>query len=147
VRLTEEEYVQLQRQAGKNLAIGKAAGGNCVAVDGVPHREGKPLRRNKYGVAPKADRTMDGIVFHSKREMQRYAELKLLVKAGRVDYFLRQVPFDLPGGVKYRADFLIVWNDWSAGVTIEDVKGAITKMYALKKKQVEALYGVRIEEV
>ena len=39
-------------------------------------------RRSKYGVAPAQERTLDGIRFDSKREMQRYSELKLLLRAG-----------------------------------------------------------------
>ena len=62
--------------------------------------------KHKYKVAPAQARTMDGITFDSKAEMQRYAELKLLRQSGRVIQFIPQTPsFRLPGGVKYTADF------------------------------------------
>lgn len=97
--------------------------------------------RHKFG-ARKVER--DGIKFDSKKEARRYDELKLLVRAGKVLFFLRQVPFDLPGGIKYRIDFLIFWADGT--VTFEDVKGFRTKDFIMKKKMVEDLYPVEIEE-
>ena len=53
--------------------------------------------------------------------------------------------FDLPGGVTYRADFIIFWSD--GNVTIEDVKGFETSEFKLKKKMVEELYPINIEVV
>ena len=88
---------------------------------------------------------VDGIRFDSKKEAQRFGELQLLQRAGKVGWFIRQPLFDLGGGTKYRADFLIVWTD--GHVSIEDVKGHKTKAYLRSKKQVEALYPVVIEEV
>lgn len=101
-------------------------------------------KRSKYGVSPKAERTVDGIIFDSKKEAQRYRELQLAKKSGSVEFFLRQVPFDLSGGIKYRLDFLVFWADGK--ITFEDVKGCRTEIYKLKKKQVESLYPVEITE-
>lgn len=88
---------------------------------------------------------IDGIKFDSMKEANRYCELKILKKANEVNYFLRQVPFDLPGNVKYRVDFQIFWSN--GDVTYEDVKGYKTQTYIMKKKMVEALYPVEILEV
>ena len=85
---------------------------------------------------------VDGITFHSKKEAKHYAELKINPD---VLFFLRQVPFGLPGNTSYRADFLIFYKDGSYKVV--DVKGYATQIYRLKKKQVEALYPIKIEEV
>jgi hypothetical protein len=94
----------------------------------------------------KARRTnVDGIKFSSKKEAKRYNTLKLLRKSGEILFFLRQVPFHLPGGVKYICDFLIFWVNGE--VTIEDVKGFKTESYKAKKKMVEALYPIEISEV
>lgn len=94
----------------------------------------------------KARRTnVDGIKFSSKKEANRYNILKLLQKSGDILFFLRQVPFHLPGGVKYICDFLIFWAN--GDVTIEDVKGFKTESYKAKKKMVEALYPIEILEV
>lgn len=87
---------------------------------------------------------LDGIKFASKKEARRYQELLLLIKAGEILFTLRQVPFHLPGNVKYLCDFVIFWANGE--VTFEDVKGLKTPMYILKKKQVEALYPIKITE-
>lgn len=85
-----------------------------------------------------------GIKFQSKKEARYYQELKARVHLGEVKYFLRQVPFDLPGGVKYRVDFMEVWTNGS--IHYVDVKGFRTPTYKMKRKMVESLYPVRIEE-
>lgn len=87
---------------------------------------------------------VDEMTFDSQAEAEYYANLKLKVRAGVVKFFLRQVPFDLVGGVKYRVDFVEFWPDGS--VHFIDVKGMKTDMYILKKKQVEDLYPIKIEE-
>ena len=48
--------------------------------------------RNKYGARKTR---VDGIEFDSKREADRYRELKLLEKAGRIDGLRLQVKFEL----------------------------------------------------
>lgn len=87
----------------------------------------------------------DGIKFASKKETQRYIHLQNLQKKGEVLFFLRQVPFYLPGGVKYVLDFMVFWANGT--VTTEDSKGVRTPMYIAKKKMVEAIYPIEIIEV
>lgn len=87
----------------------------------------------------------DGIKFPSKKECQRYKQLKQLQVLGEITFFLRQVPFHLSGGVKYVCDFFIFWANGE--VTIEDVKGMKTSLYTAKKKMVEATYPIKITEV
>jgi len=89
--------------------------------------------------------TKDSIKFPSKSEARRYEELKKLKLSNHIIFFLRQPMFDLPGGVTYRADFIIFWSD--GNVTIEDVKGFETSEFKLKKKQVESLYPINIEVI
>lgn len=105
-------------------------------------------RGNKYN----AKRTLiDGIWFDSKLEAGRYRELKALQGAGDVAWFICQVPFRLPGGIIYRADFLVVWHSHpslprgSPGVTVEDCKGARTRVSINKIKQVEEIYGINVQ--
>lgn len=88
---------------------------------------------------------LDGIKFASRAEARYYAQLKLRQAAGEVVFFLRQTPFHLPGGVKYVADFLEFHADGTCHVV--DVKGMETAAFRAKRKQVEALYPVRIEVV
>lgn len=120
-------------------------------------------RRSKYGVRTdakgKLDRTCDGIVFASQREMKRYCELKLMEKVGAVSGIELQPAYPLyvwdtvnkvatPIG-KYVADFRYVLHSPSGLVidVVEDVKGVKTPVYRLKKKMVEAQYGIEIREV
>lgn len=86
----------------------------------------------------------DGMRFDSKREAAYYDALSLLRKARQIRFFLRQVPFHLPGRTIYRVDFMYV--EKGGGIRFVDVKGVRTETYKLKKRQVEALYGVCIEE-
>jgi hypothetical protein len=86
----------------------------------------------------------DGYKFASKKERTRYDELKAWQKSGIVTFFLMQVPFHLTAGVKYVCDFQVFWAN--GDITFEDVKGMKTDIYKLKKKQVEAIYGVEITE-
>jgi hypothetical protein len=87
----------------------------------------------------------DSIKFQSKKEARYYRELKARVHLGDVRYFLRQVPFDLVGGVKYRIDFMEVLRDGS--IRYVDVKGFKTQTYKMKRRMVEASYPVKITEV
>ena len=87
----------------------------------------------------------DGIKFQSKKEGKYYLDLKIRVAAKEVIFFLRQVPFHLPGGITYRVDF----QEFHADGTLHfvDVKGTQTKEFIMKKKMVESLYPVEIEVV
>ena len=92
---------------------------------------------------------VDGIWFHSKKEAKRYQELMLLQAAGEIQDLVLQPSFKLivRGGEvvgKYYGDF-----KYRIGkqVVIEDVKGARTDLYKLKKRIVEAVHKVQIVEV
>ena len=85
----------------------------------------------------------------SKGEAKRCNDLHLLQRAGQIRLLQREVPFPVHiNGIKvftYRADFVYFQGDERI---IEDYKGAITPIYRLKKKCVEAYHsGVRIVEV
>lgn len=87
----------------------------------------------------------EGIKFPSKLEANYYSKLCLLKQSGHICFFLRQVPFDLPGKVRYIADFLIFFNDGTAEFV--DVKGKDTPLSIAKRKMVEALYPIKINVV
>ena len=81
---------------------------------------------------------LDGIKFPSRKEGRFYEDLKLLVKAGEVIGFFRQVPLHLPGNVVYRMDFLVFYADGTCkGI---EVKGYETQEWKIKKKLIEAMY-------
>lgn len=101
--------------------------------------------------------TVNGQVFDSKKEANRYKELLLLEKAGAIKDLRMQVKFTLipaqrdeaTGKVverecSYKADF--VYSEGEKTV-VEDVKGFRTKEYIIKRKLMLWRYGIRIREV
>ena len=118
--------------------------------------------RTKYG-NHKVKR--DGMVFDSKREADRWTELKLLEKAGEITNLQRQVKFELiptqyskweytKSGKKkvlereasYIADFVYHDNKFDVDV-VEDAKGMRTDAYILKRKLMLHVHGIQIMEV
>lgn len=109
-----------------------------------------PLNRkrgNKYKAKPVE---VDGIWFASTAEAKRYRELKLSERAGTITDLELQPRFPIVvSGIavgEYRADFAYRAVP-AAERVIEDVKGMRTPVYRLKKRLVEALYGIKIIEV
>lgn len=102
--------------------------------------------------------TVDGIEFASKKECNRWFELKLLERARQISNLERQKKFvlipaqrDASGKLiehecSYVADFVYVDN--ATGETVvEDTKGARTKDYIIKRKMMLYFHGIRIREV
>ena len=116
----------------------------------------------------------DGIEFASRKEANRYAELKILEQAGEIKDLKIQEKFVLVptqrepdtigarGGVKkgkvieqevsYIADF--VYADVKTGeMVVEDVKGykqsdvGAYKVFVIKRKLMLYVHGIRIKEV
>lgn len=104
-------------------------------------------KRSKYG---SVKTEIDGFVFDSKREAARYSELKLLQAAGEIADLSMQVKYHCSVNGKpictYIADFEYFTTADLKRHT-EDVKGYKTDVYRLKKKLVEAIYNIEIEEV
>lgn len=114
---------------------------------------------------------IDGVEFDSKREAQRYQQLKLLEKARVITNLQRQVRYELIPSqyidgkcverpVYYYSDFeydelvplqkKTIMADAGDRVVgnhiVEDVKGVRTKEYILKRKLMLYKYGIRIRE-
>lgn len=95
---------------------------------------------------------LDGIVFDSKRESERYLELILLVRAGEISDLKFQPSFQLlPAfeyhgkkvrGMKYTADFQYQED---GKTVIEDVKGMKTKAFGLRWKFVMYIHRDRTD--
>ena len=124
--------------------------------------------RVKYG---NKKAVVDGISFDSKKEAQRYTELKILEKAGKITGLQLQREFELipaqrehtneiyekgpnkgrfkPGKLlerkcSYIADF-VYWDGFE--MVVEDTKGMRTKEYIIKRKLMLYKYGIKIKEV
>ena len=116
-----------------------------------------PLRANKYHAL---SCLVDGIRFDSRKEARRYERLKILAIAGEITALELQPAFPLtvlelwrPDGRLvdvgvYHADFRYV-ETRSGEVVIEEIKSGPTKTtaYRLRKRIVEAMYGITIREV
>ena len=100
--------------------------------------------------------TIDGITFDSKKEANRYCELKLLEKAGEIDCLKRQVKYELipaqrldgkvvERAVHYIADF--VYKDKDGELIVEDTKGFRTADYIIKRKLMLWVHNIRIKEI
>lgn len=120
----------------------------------------------KYGNTKAA---VDGIFFDSKKEARRYAELKMLLRAGKITDLEIQKPFELipaqyepvprygKNGKRlkdgqrciekscvYKADFVYMQD----GVqVVEDTKGMRTTDYIIKRKLMLWVHGIRIREL
>jgi hypothetical protein len=124
VRLTEQQYADLQRRQTVATAV-------------------KAAKKSKYKNV--RCQSADGKKFDSKLERNYYEQLLLRWKAGDVRWFIRQVNFELSGGVDYRADFLVVGR--FGDVEVIDTTGALTQTKANKLKQLKARYGIEVHLV
>ena len=104
-------------------------------------------RPNKYG----AVKTRFGDeVFDSRRECNRWMELRTLQRAGLISDLERQVTYDLTvNGVRVariKPDFRYQRDGQTV---VEDVKSkpTMTPVFRLKAKLLEVLHGVKLELV
>lgn len=98
---------------------------------------------------------VDGIVFDSKREAQRYTELTMMERSGYISELRRQVKYELipsqrrngrvvERSVAYVADFTYIED---GVLVVEDVKGFRTADYIIKRKLMLWVHGIQIKEV
>jgi hypothetical protein len=74
---------------------------------------------------------IDGILFDSQAEGDRYCQLKLLERAGKITDLDRQSIVQMSGGITWRMDFTYYE---SGTLILEDVKGCMTQLYKTKRK-------------
>lgn len=103
---------------------------------------------------------VDGLIFDSRKEGERWKELKLLESSGKIEKLERQVKFDLlpkqigsdgkviERKVQYVADFIYIRD---GEVVVEDVKGyrggGAYEVFKLKKKMMLYFFGIRVKEI
>ena len=141
LRITESQYEKILKRHDKQL--GKI---DKLVTDS---RIKEKTNKSKFG---NVLTSYNGKTFDSKREAERYQELKLLERAGEITALMTQVPFLIEPAnrknraVKYRADFVYLdcrTNKW----VVEDAKGFKTSVYKIKKKSMFNRYGIEIQEV
>lgn len=110
-------------------------------------------KRNKYR-NNKAE--VDGIKFDSRKEANRYSELKILEQAGEIKNLERQKKYLLIPSQKdenehcierecsYMADFVY---EKDGKTIVEDTKGLRTTAYIIKRKLMLYVHGIRIQEI
>lgn len=139
IRMTEEEYADLMKRRALPCVPAKPSGVSVADMDA-------PKKRSKYG---NRKVKIDGMKFDSQHEADIYfGTLLPSWKCGAYKLLARQVPFDLPGGIRYIADFVTVSVD--GHVSVIDAKSEATKknrVYINKKKQMKACWGIEIMEV
>lgn len=122
-------------------------------------------KRGKYG---NKKTPIDGHIFDSKKEAERYIQLRAMQKQGDISGLELQKKFILiptqrgpdiigprggrkPGElifseISYTADF-VYYDERSKGFVVEDVKGYRTDVYKLKKAMMYWIHGIEVREV
>jgi hypothetical protein len=107
-------------------------------------------RAHKYGARAT---TVDNISFPSRREANRYTELKALLRAGKISNLevdaQNPIIYDIEVNglhiTNYRPDFRYYDNE-TKRMVVCDAKGFRTDVYRLKRKLVRAVFGIEIME-
>jgi len=114
------------------------------------------MRKRRTGKYHAVKTVVDDIKFDSKGEAKRYQELQLMLKAGEISEFSRQVPFVLAPAVvlngrkkpalRYVADF--VYCDKQGFQVVEDFKGGspLTDVFKIKRHLMKVVHGIDIFE-
>lgn len=151
-RMTPEE---LAAKNAKNKAAWNRAGVTHAEVAKVTKGKlGKFVALHKPSKYLNKKVEVDGIVFDSQKEAERYLELKALEAAGSIHFLRRQIRVPLVVAetlvAHWVADFEYIEGPIPTGPLIwEDVKSDYTRklpVYRLKKKLVKAIYGREIKE-
>lgn len=117
---------------------------HCLPADlshaqAPPHRPGESCSKYRN-----IKTVVDGQRFDSKREARDYQSLLLRKRAGEIRAIIRQVSIPLLSGKRrMRLDFVCIMSDGS--VRWLDSKGYATKDWLVKRDEVEAAYGIKIE--
>ena len=118
---------------------------NVNKKKGVAPKKGEKVKKTKFN---NIVNYYDGKKFDSKKECERYKELK---HEGVKDLKCQKKYEIVVNDVKicsYIADF--VYTDYKGQTVVEDVKSEHTRklpVYRLKKKLLKACYGIDIKEV
>ena len=96
------------------------------------------LIKHKFG-AVRCER--DGKKFPSKLESACFDILKSMQQKKEILFFLRQIPFDLPGNHIHRIDYCVFTEE---NVIFIEAKGRDLPQGKMKREQVEDIFGINI---
>ncbi len=88
-------------------------------------------KSHKYRVAQREQRTYNGVIYHSKAETIYAAQADLLLRAGEIRNWKRQVTFQLGPDFKTTVDFVITERH---GKYVVEVKGFETPDFKRVKR-------------
>ena len=104
--------------------------------------------RHKFNAKP--------TIFNDKKYASRleasYAQrLNTAKDRGELIFWLEQVPFSLPGNLKYKIDFMEFWKakdgQETGDIVCTEVKGMETKDWVMRKKLFESTYPITLNIV
>jgi hypothetical protein len=111
------------------------------------------VNRGRFPVVDKARRTVNGIVFDSRKEAVRYSELLLLQRAGEITSLEPQVECKVVINRKHFCTFTVdfYYVDKRRNVAVyEEIKSSGTAKdaaYRLRRKAAELFHGIVVTEL
>lgn len=146
---SEKDLMEFQTRQARFSAVKDAS---CLP----PAQGKKKPSRAKYG---NHKVVIDGITFDSKKEGERYSQLRMMERAGKIHCLKMQVPFVLAPAVqihgkmkpalRYFADFQYFEAD-ALTYTLEDVKSEITRkdpVYRIKIHLMKSVHNLDVVEI
>jgi hypothetical protein len=120
-------------------------------------KDGKIVNKSKSSKFGNVKVEIDGHKFDSRKESEFYGSLKIKKQAGLIKNFKMQVPYNIVVNNIHIANYFLDFEVENNDGTIEyiDIKGKDKKtnkfiktgVFALKKRLVEAIYGIKISMI
>lgn len=111
----------------------------------------KKNKKNRFNVSPVEERTLGGVVFASKKEMKRYAELRLLERAGEIRGLELQPEFRVSINDQhyctYTADFAYTEKGERIIEELKSTGTAKDAAYRLRKKAAELFFKIKVKVI
>lgn len=139
--MTEQEFNRMMKTSAKGVSV------KTEII--LPVKKKKSNRGN-------VRTEVDGVLFDSKLEAERYIHLKVLLVGGAISDLKWGVYFELNAGgthsIRYKADFTYVMD---SGLVVEDVKGydvskgeyILTKLFKKKMLLMKQVHNIEIRIV
>ncbi len=115
--------------------------------------DGKLTNKKPYNKYRNTKVTIDGYKFDSKKEAEYYGQLMLLLKAKKIKSFEKQYKMPINVNGIHIANYVLDFKVEHLNGDIEhidikaqkkDGKWITTSLFSIKKKLIEAIYGIKI---